>query len=74
MVSETSSKSAGSLLQGKQIIPLQVHFWPLAITFCAEGYVSSRRLRDFLLIKETKPTTKKENDSIEDIKKANLDL
>jgi ATP-binding cassette, subfamily C (CFTR/MRP), member 4 len=44
----------------------------MAITFCTEGYVSSRRLKEFLLIKETKPTVKKENDSIEDIKKANL--
>lgn len=31
-----------------------VHFWPLAITFCAEGYVSSRRLREFLLMPEYK--------------------
>lgn len=31
-----------------------VHFWPLAITFCAEGYISSKRLRDFLLMSETK--------------------
>ena len=25
-----------------------VHFWPLALTFCAEGYISVNRLRDFL--------------------------
>lgn len=31
-----------------------VHFWPLAITFCAEGYISSKRLREFLLMSETK--------------------
>lgn len=31
-----------------------IHFWPLAITFCAEGYVSSKRLRDFLLMAENK--------------------
>ena len=49
-----------------------VHFWPLAISFCAEGYVSSRRLKEFLLIKETKPLVKSVgNDSIDDIKKAN---
>ncbi|XP_075154249.1 red dog mine [Haematobia irritans] len=26
-----------------------VHFWPLAITFCAEAYVSARRCKEFLL-------------------------
>lgn len=31
-----------------------VHFWPLSITFCAEGYISSKRLREFLLQSETK--------------------
>lgn len=49
-----------------------VHFWPLAIAFCAEGYVSTRRLKEFLLIKETKPpVSSKDGDSINDIKKVN---
>lgn len=32
-----------------------VHFWPLAITFCAEGYISMKRLREFLTLSEKKP-------------------
>ena len=32
-----------------------VHFWPLALTFCAEGYISVKRLRDFLMMREDKP-------------------
>ncbi|CAO1316194.1 unnamed protein product [Diamesa serratosioi] len=32
-----------------------VFSWPMAITFCAEGYVSSKRLKEFLLIRESKP-------------------
>lgn len=50
-----------------------VHFWPLAISFCAEAFVSSRRLKEFLLIKEAKPSVKtsSDGDSIENIKKAN---
>src|SRR5690349_20786050 len=35
-----------------------VHFWPLAISFCAQGYVSTKRLKEFLLIKENKPQVK----------------
>jgi ATP-binding cassette, subfamily C (CFTR/MRP), member 4 len=31
-----------------------VHFWPLAITFCAEGYISTKRLKEFLLMPECK--------------------
>lgn len=31
-----------------------VHFWPLAIAFCAEGYISAKRLREFLLMPESK--------------------
>jgi ABC-type multidrug transport system ATPase subunit len=31
-----------------------VHFWPLSITFCAEGYISAKRLKEFLLLSETK--------------------
>lgn len=31
-----------------------VHFWPLSITFCAEGYISSKRLKEFLLLSENK--------------------
>lgn len=27
----------------------------MAITFCAEGYISSKRLKEFLLIRESKP-------------------
>uniref|UniRef100_A0A182NN20 Uncharacterized protein n=1 Tax=Anopheles dirus TaxID=7168 RepID=A0A182NN20_9DIPT len=34
-----------------------VHFWPMAITFCAEGYISLKRIRDFLLTPEGKLTT-----------------
>lgn len=47
-----------------------VHFWPLAIAFCAEAYVSTKRLKEFLLIKETKPKVKK--DAKLDIKDAGL--
>lgn len=32
-----------------------VHFWPLALSFCAEGYISIKRLRDFLMMSEDKP-------------------
>ncbi|XP_053685732.1 ATP-binding cassette sub-family C member 4 [Sabethes cyaneus] len=32
-----------------------VHFWPLAITFCAEGYISMKRIQDYLLTAEGKP-------------------
>ncbi|XP_055536637.1 ATP-binding cassette sub-family C member 4-like [Wyeomyia smithii] len=32
-----------------------VHFWPLAITFCAEGYISVKRIQDYLLTAEGKP-------------------
>ncbi|XP_058461288.1 probable multidrug resistance-associated protein lethal(2)03659 [Malaya genurostris] len=35
-----------------------VHFWPLAITFCAEGYISVKRVQEFLLTTEGKPRTK----------------
>lgn len=31
-----------------------VHFWPLSLTFCAEGYISSKRLKEFLLLPENK--------------------
>ncbi|XP_035901949.1 multidrug resistance-associated protein 4 [Anopheles stephensi] len=34
-----------------------VHFWPMAITFCAEGYISLKRIRDFLLTPEGKPSS-----------------
>ncbi len=32
-----------------------VYFWPLAIGSCAEGYVSAKRIEEFLLRSETKP-------------------
>lgn len=49
-----------------------VHFWPLAISFCAEGFVSTRRLKEFLLIKEAKPLVKSSNENAsDDIKKTN---
>uniref|UniRef100_A0A336M188 CSON010264 protein n=1 Tax=Culicoides sonorensis TaxID=179676 RepID=A0A336M188_CULSO len=32
-----------------------VHFWPLAITFVSEGYISVQRVLEFLLISESKP-------------------
>lgn len=32
-----------------------VHFWPLAITCCAEAYVSIKRIQKFLLTSELKP-------------------
>jgi ATP-binding cassette, subfamily C (CFTR/MRP), member 4 len=35
-----------------------VHFWPLSITFCAEGYISSKRLKEFLLQPENKKPAK----------------
>ncbi|XP_058443653.1 ATP-binding cassette sub-family C member 4-like [Malaya genurostris] len=35
-----------------------VHFWPLAITFCAEAYISVKRVQEFLLTTEGKPRTK----------------
>lgn len=38
-------------------------FWPMAITYCAEGYVALKRLREFLLMKESKPKAK----SLEDL-------
>lgn len=42
----------------------------MAISFCAEGYVSSRRLKEFLLIKENKPRVKsKDKDVVDDDKK-----
>ncbi|CRK87082.1 CLUMA_CG000826, isoform A [Clunio marinus] len=75
---------AGNVITARQVFVVtgfynilnmsMVHFWPLAITFCAEGYVSSRRLKEFLLIKETKLNvkTKDDGDSIDKIKKANL--
>ncbi|EDS30176.1 multidrug resistance-associated protein 1 [Culex quinquefasciatus] len=31
-----------------------VHFWPMAITFCAEGYISIKRVQEFLLTAEGK--------------------
>ncbi|XP_055678742.1 ATP-binding cassette sub-family C member 4-like [Lutzomyia longipalpis] len=31
-----------------------VHFWPLAITTCAEAYISIKRINEFLLRSETK--------------------
>ncbi|XP_058060768.1 uncharacterized protein LOC131211356 [Anopheles bellator] len=31
-----------------------VYFWPMAITVCAEGYISLKRIRDFLLTPEGK--------------------
>lgn len=51
-----------------------VHFWPLAIAFCAEAYVSTKRLKEFLLMKETKPQVKKDtnSDAKLDIKDAGL--
>lgn len=38
-----------------------VHFWPLAITFVSEGYISVQRVLDFLLISEEKPKRLEEN-------------
>lgn len=32
-----------------------VHFWPLAITTCAEGYVSAKRVQEYLLLSNKKP-------------------
>ncbi|XP_063704489.1 probable multidrug resistance-associated protein lethal(2)03659 [Culicoides brevitarsis] len=32
-----------------------VHFWPLAITFVSEGYISVQRVLDYLMISEQKP-------------------
>ncbi|CAO1369607.1 unnamed protein product [Diamesa tonsa] len=49
-----------------------VFSWPMAITFCAEGYISSKRLKEFLLIRESKPEPLK-NVSKEDESKAASD-
>jgi ATP-binding cassette, subfamily C (CFTR/MRP), member 4 len=35
-----------------------VHFWPMAITVCAEGYISVKRIQEFMLIKEMKTDKK----------------
>lgn len=35
-----------------------VHFWPLAITFVSEGYISVQRVLEFLMISENKPKSK----------------
>ncbi|XP_049530637.1 ATP-binding cassette subfamily C member 4 [Anopheles darlingi] len=43
-----------------------VHFWPMAITFCAEGYISLKRIRDFLLIPEGKTQSMAEKDAAVD--------
>lgn len=52
-----------------------VHFWPMAITFCAEGYISVKRTQEYLLIGEGKPNlvekTVKRNALIEDEDKKN---
>lgn len=32
-----------------------VYFWPLALANVAEGYISAKRVQDFLLASETKP-------------------
>lgn len=45
-----------------------VHFWPLAITCCAEAYVSIKRIQKFLLTSELKPQSIEEED-IDDGKK-----
>lgn len=37
-----------------------VHFWPLAITFVSEGYISVQRVLEFLMISEEKPKHQKE--------------
>lgn len=51
-----------------------VHFWPLAISFCAQAYVSTKRLKEFLLMKETKPLLKSmESESLKNnLKNENL--
>jgi ATP-binding cassette, subfamily C (CFTR/MRP), member 4 len=40
-----------------------VHFWPMAITCCAEGYISVKRVQEFMMIKEkaTVPAPSAEN-------------
>uniref|UniRef100_A0A2M4AD22 Putative abc transporter n=1 Tax=Anopheles triannulatus TaxID=58253 RepID=A0A2M4AD22_9DIPT len=43
-----------------------VHFWPMAITFCAEGYISLKRIRDFLLIPEGKTQSRAASDTVAD--------
>lgn len=34
-----------------------VHFWPMAITFCSEAFISVLRIQEFLLTPEGKPKT-----------------
>ncbi|XP_055848004.1 probable multidrug resistance-associated protein lethal(2)03659 [Episyrphus balteatus] len=41
-----------------------VHFWPLAITFCAEAVVSANRCKEFLLEAEDLEKPKKSKDEI----------
>lgn len=40
----------------------------MAITFCAEGYISSKRLKEFLLIRESKPEPLKNVSKEDEIK------
>lgn len=42
----------------------------MAITFCAEGYISSKRLKEFLLIRESKPEPLKKISKEEESKTA----
>lgn len=37
---------------------VMVYFWPVALTYVGEGYVSVKRLQEFLLLPETKQITK----------------
>lgn len=39
-----------------------VHFWPMALTICAEGYISTRRVLEFLMLSEKKPPVHHEQD------------
>lgn len=43
----------------------------MAITFCAEGYISSKRLKEFLLIRESKPEPLKNVSNENDKKNVN---
>lgn len=45
-----------------------VYFWPLALASVAEGYVSAKRIEEFLLASETKPQSL--DDTRENIKKS----
>lgn len=43
-----------------------VYFWPLALTHVAEGYISAKRIQEFLLASERKPKALDNKNIIDD--------